>query len=260
LFCDEANISDEGYFAQSMLLSKALRMQQDIEDKKNEIIIEGLEKEIKDQEASLEKKDFLLQTMEDSLTEAQAKVAKLNDEHLRKSESFEQEKKNFDAKLEAEVEKSLNLQKSLKELQDRCLNFGIRCMQRLKQVFNSVGASSDKFEHSVEDLPSTFEHIESEVEALDEVITGHGDFCALLASRGTAVTFMKASCTHRKIVNRPNFSLSPADLTDIPSLARSIGNRFITQIWRKGGRDLAGDEARSHMKPVLNLYLLLTFS
>jgi hypothetical protein len=50
LFCDEAKISDEVYFAQSMLLSKALRMQQDLEDKKNEIIIEGFEKKIKDQE------------------------------------------------------------------------------------------------------------------------------------------------------------------------------------------------------------------
>ena len=215
MFCDKAKISDEGYFVQSMLLSKALRMQQDIEDKKNEIIIEGLEKKIKDQEASLEKKDFLLQTMEGSLAEAQAEVAKLNDELLQKSESFEQKKKNFDVKLEAEVEKSSNLQKSLKELQDRCLNFGIRCMQRLKQVFNSVGASSDKFEPWVEDLPSTFEHIESEVEALDEVIAGHGDFCALLASRFTAVAFIKAGCTHGKIVNRSNFSLSPADLTDI---------------------------------------------
>jgi hypothetical protein len=51
-------ISDEGYFAQSMLLSKALRMQQDLEDKKNEVIIEGLESKIKDHEAALEKKDF----------------------------------------------------------------------------------------------------------------------------------------------------------------------------------------------------------
>jgi hypothetical protein len=123
-----------------------------------------------------------------------------------------------------------------------------------------VGASSKKFEPSVEDLPSTFEHIESEVEALDEVIARHGNFCALLASRDTAVAFMKVGCTHEKIVNRPNFSLSPADLADIPSLARSIGNRFITQIWTKGGRDLGGDEAQSHLKPVLNLYLLLTFS
>jgi hypothetical protein len=109
-------------------------------------------------------------------------------------------------------------------------------------------------------LPSTFEHIESEVEALDKVIAGHGDFYALLASRGTSVAFMKAGCTHGKIVNRSNFSLSPADLADIPSLAQSIGNRFITQIWMTGGWDLAGDEARSHLKPVLNLYLLLTFS
>jgi uncharacterized protein YPO0396 len=119
-------------FAQIMLLSKALRMQQDLEDKKNEIIIEGLEKKIKDHEASLEKKDYLLQTMEGSLAEAQAEVARLNDQLLRKSESFKQEKRNFDAKLEAEVKKSSNLQKSLKELQNKCLNFGNRCVQQLR--------------------------------------------------------------------------------------------------------------------------------
>jgi hypothetical protein len=101
-----------------------------------------------------------------------------------------------------------------------------------------------------ENISSTFEHIEGEVEVLDEVIAGHGDFCALLASRGTTATFLKAGCTHGKIVNRPTFSLSSTDLVDIPSEARSIGSRFITQIWAKGGRDLAGDEARSLLKPV----------
>jgi hypothetical protein len=199
--------------------------------------------------------------MEGLLAEAEAKIAKLDKELLSKSESFEQEKRKFDTKFEAEVEKSSNLQKSLKELQDKCLEFSNRCVQRLKQVFNSVGASSEKFSPSVEDLPGTFEHIEGEVDALHEVIiAGHGDFCALLASRGTAVAFMKSGCTHGKIVNRPNFSLSPTDLIDIPSLARSIGNRFIKQIWTKGGRSLAGDEARSHLKPVIKPYLVLTFS
>jgi hypothetical protein len=48
------------YSVQSMLMSKALQMQQDLEDKKNEIIIEGLERKIKEHEASLEKKDFLI--------------------------------------------------------------------------------------------------------------------------------------------------------------------------------------------------------
>jgi hypothetical protein len=111
-------IADEGYFAQSMLLSKALRMQQDLEDKKTEVIIEGLERKIKDHEATLEKKDFVLQTMEGSLTEAQAEIARSNSELLLKSENFVQEKKNLDMKHKAEVENSSNLQKSLKELQD----------------------------------------------------------------------------------------------------------------------------------------------
>jgi hypothetical protein len=73
-----------------------------------------LEKKIKDHEASLEKKDFLLHTMEGSLAEVEVEVARLNDELLQKSESFEQENKNFDAKLEAEVEKSSNMQKIIK--------------------------------------------------------------------------------------------------------------------------------------------------
>jgi hypothetical protein len=55
---------------QSLLLSKTLRMQQDLKDKKNEIIIEGLEGKIKEHKAALEKKDFVIQTMEGSLAEA----------------------------------------------------------------------------------------------------------------------------------------------------------------------------------------------
>jgi hypothetical protein len=98
----------------------------------------------------------------------------------------------------------------------------------LKKVFNSVGASAEKFTPSAENISSTFEHIEGEVQALDEVIAGHDDFCALLTSRGTAGAFLKAGCTQSKIVNSPNFSLSPSDLVDIPSKARSIGSRLIT--------------------------------
>jgi DNA anti-recombination protein RmuC len=127
-------------------------MQQDLEDKKNEIIIEGLENKIKDYEASLEKKDFLLEATEGSLAEIQAENARLNEELLQsqttlkeKSENFEQEKKNLQVKYEAEADKNTKLQKSLKDLRDSCLNFVNRCVQRLKKVFSLVGASSEDF-------------------------------------------------------------------------------------------------------------------
>jgi hypothetical protein len=222
-----------------------------------------LENKIKDCEASLEK-DFLLQAMEGSLAELQAENARLSEDLLQtqttlreKWECFEQETKELQAKYKAEADKNTKLQESLRDLRNKCLEFGSRCVQRLKEVFSSVGASSEDITPSAEDISDTFKHIENEVDALDEVITGNSDFCALLASCGTAAAFLKAGCTHAKIVNKPTFGLSLSDLINIPGEARSIGNRFITQIWAKGGRELAGDEARSLLKPIGNLYLLL---
>jgi chromosome segregation ATPase len=153
---------------QSMLLSKALKMQQDFEDKKHKVIIESLESKIKYQSTALEKKDFELQTTEGLLAEAEAKIAELSTKLLSQSESFEQEKQKLNAKFEAEVQKSSDLQKSLTGLQNKCLEFSNRCVQQLKQVFNSVGASCKKFNPSTEDLPGALEHIEGEIDDLDE--------------------------------------------------------------------------------------------
>jgi hypothetical protein len=173
--------------------------------------------------------------------ELQVENARLSEELLQtritlkeKTEYFEQETKELQAKYEAEADKRTKLQESLRDLRNKCLEFGSRCVQRLKGVFSSVGASSKDITPSAEDISDTFKHIENEVDALDEVITGHSDFCALLASRGTAAAFLKAGWTHAKTVNKPTFSLSLSDLINIPGEARSIGNRFITQIWAKG--------------------------
>jgi hypothetical protein len=104
-------------FWQSILLSKVLRMQQDLEDEKNEaaikdlenkvesyevalkkkdLVIQDLENKVKDHEAALEKKDFVIHCAEGSLAEAQAEIDKLNSELLIKSEKSEQEKKNLE--------------------------------------------------------------------------------------------------------------------------------------------------------------------
>ena len=234
-------------------------MQQDLEDKKHEAIIENLESKIKEQSAIIEKKDFELQSTEGLLAETEAKILELNSKLINQSKQFDQEKLELNSKLKAEVQTSSELKKALTSLQDKCLNFGNNCIGRLKKIFYSVGASSGKFNPSAENLPQAFDHIEAEIEELDEVIAGHGDFCAWVASRGTAAAFLKAGCEHGKVVNRPNFTLSPSILDDMPDLARSISNRFVKMIWTKGGREKAGDEARSHLEPVRNHTLCLPF-
>jgi hypothetical protein len=118
------------------------------------------------------------------------------------SRRFDQETKELKTRVEAKTEKNVKLYESIKDLQNKCVDFATRCADRLKGIFNSVGAASEKIAPSAEDIPGAFIHIENEVEALDEVISGHGDFCALVASRGTAAAFMKVGCTHAKMVNK----------------------------------------------------------
>jgi DNA anti-recombination protein RmuC len=156
-----------------------------------------LENKIKDLEAYLEKKDFLLQAVEGSLAAAQSQNTKLSEELdnartilNKKSERFDQEIKELQSRAEAEAKKNTKLCESMKDLRNKCTDFATHCVNRLKGIFNSVGATSKEIAPSAKDIPKAFEHIENKVEALDEVIAGHGDFCALLASRVLGLCFV----------------------------------------------------------------------
>jgi uncharacterized membrane protein len=124
-------------------------MQQDLKEEKNKTIIKDLEEKVENYEAALkqkdftiqdleimakehenalEKKDFVIQSVEDSLAEVQTENENLKNELLKQSEISKQEKKHLEASLKTEMEKNLNLQKSLRELQEKCLSFGSRCV------------------------------------------------------------------------------------------------------------------------------------
>jgi hypothetical protein len=232
-------------------------MQQDDEDMKNEFVIEGLEKRINKLETLLKEKDSLLHLVEGFLAEARSQNEKLSKELEeartlleRNSDCFNHESEALNATIKTGVEKNLKLNETIKTLRDKCFRFATQCIARLKGFFNSVGAISEEVNLFAEDIPAALGCVEKEVDVLDEVIIGHGDFYALVAFRGTAATFIKAGCNHIRAVNRPNLSLSSSDLVDIPAEARSIGKRFITQIWAKGGREMTRDEARNLLNKV----------
>ncbi|KAL5681201.1 hypothetical protein ACJX0J_007586, partial [Zea mays] len=64
----------------NLLLIKALKMQQDDKDTKNEIVVKGFKDKIKKLDDSLKEKDDLLQSAEGSLVEEQAQNKKLSKE------------------------------------------------------------------------------------------------------------------------------------------------------------------------------------
>jgi hypothetical protein len=163
---------------------------------------------------------------------------------------FNREAEDLKLEVKTEAEKNSKLFEASKNLRDTFFGFVTRCSSRLQGIFNSVGIASEEAKHYPDNIPNTHEWIKKDVDDFDEVMVGHDDLYALVATRGTATIFTKARCNHLKTVNKPTFSISPSDLGNIPGEARSVDNRFVTQIWTKGGREVTGDEARALLDEV----------
>jgi hypothetical protein len=109
---------------------------------------------------------------------------------------FEHENKDLKDEVKAEAEKKSKLYEALKMLWDTCSDFATGCFLRLREIFNSVGAMSGEANYSANDIPKALEFVEKENNEFDEVIEGHGNFCALVAAQGTTTIFSKAGCKH----------------------------------------------------------------
>jgi DNA repair exonuclease SbcCD ATPase subunit len=162
-------------------LSKALKLQQENEDKKNEFIISDLEQKIENLENSLKEKDSLLSIAEGSLAEARlqnmkqsiqildqnAKIERLNKE-LKETKTtledntsrFNRESEALNMKVKVETEKNFKLSETFKTLRDRCFGFVMQCSSRLRGIFNYVGATSKEVNHSAKDIPRAIRWIE----------------------------------------------------------------------------------------------------
>jgi chromosome segregation ATPase len=141
-------------------------MQQDDEDRKNEIVIEGFEDKIKKLEDSLKENDSLLRSAKGSLAESHSQNEKLSKEleearaTLEKnSDRFNREFKALNARIEAENENNVKLSETITNLPNKCFGFATQCIARLKGILNSVRAASEEVTLSVEDIPGALECI-----------------------------------------------------------------------------------------------------
>jgi predicted nuclease with TOPRIM domain len=173
---------------------------------KMKLLSKALKIRLKKLENCLKEKDSLLRSAEGSLAEVHSQNEKLSKELEeartlleKNSDSFNRESKPLNARIEAEIEKNIKLSEIAKILWDKCFGFATQCIVWLMAIFNSIGAKSEEVTLYAEDIPGALECVEKEVDVLDEVITGHSDFCALVASHGTAAAFMKARCNHVRV-------------------------------------------------------------
>jgi hypothetical protein len=102
----------------------------------------------------------------------------------------------------------------------------------LLKVFHSVGAASEEANYAPDNLPDALKWV-GEIDDFGEVISGQGDFCVLVTTRGTTLILEKARCSHMKTVCEPNHDISLDAIAIVFTEVSSVANRFITLIWMK---------------------------
>jgi hypothetical protein len=105
-----------------------------------------------------------------------------------------------------------------------------------------VGAYSSEQKIIRGDLEGVIQWIGEEAEAFDEILSDRGDFCAFSGARGVAAILEKAGYEHVKAAAQPESILSADNTKDPSTEASTLGGKFYSDVWMKGGREMA-DEA-----------------
>jgi hypothetical protein len=58
----------------------------------------------------------------------------------------------------------------------------------------------------------------------------------------------KAGCDHAKAVAQPNFAFSANDIRNPSAKAITLGGKFYSEVWLKGGREIANEAIKRNEK------------
>jgi hypothetical protein len=111
-----------------------------------------------------------------------------------------------------------------------------------------VGAYSSEQKFICGDPDGDVQWINGEVEAFDKILSDWGDFCAFAGTPGVVATLEKSGCEHVKVVAQPGFVFSADDTKDPSAEASTLGGRFYSDVWMKGGREMADEAIRKNEK------------
>jgi hypothetical protein len=233
------------FVCQGLILSKALKAQKDAKNESCQIALGNLRSEVITLRNEALAKDKILLSLVEKLKSSEAKLSAEAEAH--EADMQELKKKvaeateNFNVEVVkheiCEIERS-RAQKNVDELRatkEKCYDMAMECAKNLKNNFSKVGACS--FEHNfIRGNPDeVIQWINGEVEAFEEILSDRGDFCAFSGARGAAFILEKVACDHAKAVAQPDFAFSADDLRNPSAEATTLGGKFYSEVWLKGG-------------------------
>jgi hypothetical protein len=133
---------------------------------------------------------------------------------------------------------------SFVRLRKKCYDVAMECAKNLKNNFSKVGAFSSEQKFIRGDPDGVIQWINGEAKAFEEILSDRGDFCAFVGARGAVAMLEKVDCDHAKVVVQPDFAFSANDVRNPSAEATTLGGKFYTEVWLKGGREIADEAIR----------------
>jgi hypothetical protein len=243
-----------------LILSNALRAQKNIEDEGCTMALNNLRSEVIElRNEGLEKEKILISLVnkikeDEASSKVQAEAQKNEIEDLRRQLA---EAKVKCAVAEADRDDSEYwknyFKKTVTELRaskERCFEKSVECVKKMKTSFANVGAYSNEDNFIRGDPEGVTEWISGEVEAFEKILSDRGDVCAFSGARGVAAVLEKAGCEHVKILAQAETALSVDDTKDPLAEASLLGDKFFTDIWDNGGREMAHEIMKKREKDI----------
>jgi hypothetical protein len=136
----------------------------------------------------------------------------------------------------------------LRESKERYYEKSLNCAKKLKDSFTKVGAYSSEQKFIRGDPEGVIEWISEEAEAFDEILSDRGDFCAFAGAKGVAAILEKYGCEHVKAATQTETVFSVENTKDPSAEAALMGGKFYSNVWMKGGRELADEAIKKNEK------------
>jgi hypothetical protein len=124
----------------------------------------------------------------------------------------------------------------------------LECTKNLKNSFAKVGAYSSEQRFIYGDPDGVIQWISREVEAFDEILSDRGDFCAFAGAREAVSILEKVGCDHAMAIVQPKFVISADDIKNPSTEASSLSSKFYSEVWIKGGHEIADEAIRKNEK------------
>jgi hypothetical protein len=176
-----------------------------------------------------------------------AEIENLKKKLAEKNEDFEVAK----AKQEISEWNSARLQKNVDELREskeRYYEKSLDCAKKLKDSFAKVGAYSFEQRFIRGDPEGIIEWISEEAEAFEEILSDRGDFCAFADATRVAAILEKCGCEHVKAATQTEAVFTVENTKDPLAEATLMGGKFYSNVWMKGGRELADKAIKKNEK------------